>query len=141
MCEIWETAHPAAMTEVEDFIQSAPNRQREIMVFLHRYLTEDCGLTDKIRFKIPFYYGRSWICYLNPLKEEHVELAFLRGNELSNAQGLLLDKGRQQVMGIDFGDPSEAARPEVREVIQEAIILDETIAYESKRKAGKKRNQ
>jgi hypothetical protein len=50
----------------------------------------ELNLEDKIRFGIPFYFGRSWICYLNPIKNHKVELAFVRGNELSNIQKVIL---------------------------------------------------
>ncbi len=85
------------MTAVEAFIYKYDDDQREIMLFFHRLLTLELNLTEKIRFKIPFYYGKSWICYLNPIGKDQVELAFVRGNELSNQQGILDNKGRKQV--------------------------------------------
>lgn len=122
------------MTEVENFIYEYENEQREIMLFFHNTLTTELNLTAKIRFKIPFYYGKSWICYLNPIKSDRIEFAFVRGNELSNQQGLLENKGRKQVYSITFNKMSEAHKKEIDEIIQEAILLDETIPYESKRK-------
>jgi hypothetical protein len=61
------------------------------------------------------------------------KLAFLRGNELSNEQGLLLFKDRKQVGGIDLMVENIPIK-QVKEVIQEAIELDHAIAYASKRK-------
>ncbi len=122
------------MTEVEDFIYQFDKNQREVMLHLHNLLTLDLSFTAKIRFKIPFYYGRSWICYLNPIKNEGIELAFLRGCELSNTQGLLESKGRKQVSGIELNSILDAPLEAILEVIHEAIMLDETIPYASKRK-------
>ena len=94
----------------------------------------DLNLTSKIRFKIPFYYGRSWICYLNPIKTGGVTLAFIRGNELSNSHGILESKNRKQVMSIDFDGVEDIPSESIMEIIHEAILLDETIPYASKNK-------
>jgi hypothetical protein len=122
------------MPEVEDFIYQFEGSQRDTMLYIHNLLTVDMNLTDKIRFKIPFYYGRSWICYLNPTKDGKIELAFVRGNELSNEQGILDSKGRKQVYGIEFGKVSDIPIQQINEILQEAVLLDETTGYESKRK-------
>lgn len=123
------------MTEVEGYIHQFDNAQREIMLFFHHLLTNDYSLTSKITFKNPCYYGNSWICYLKALKNDKIELAFMRGNELSNDQGLLMSKGRKQLRSIDFSDVKEIPIEMIREVFQEALLLDEVKPYESKRKS------
>ena len=123
------------MSEVEDFIYQFEGSQHEVMLHFHNLLTMDLNLTEKIRFKIPFYYGKSWICYLNPTKSGKIEFAFVRGNELSNYQGILDNKGRKQVYSIEFEGVSEIPNEQINEIIQEAILLDETKPYESKRKS------
>jgi hypothetical protein len=122
------------MTEAEDFIYRYEGDQREVMLFIHHWLTSDLLLTQKIRYGIPFYFGKSWICYLNPTKTGSVEFAFVRGNELSNEQGLLDSKGRKQVRSIEFEKVKDIPQQTLHEIIQEAIMLDETTPYESKRK-------
>lgn len=119
---------------IEDFIQQQSEKQQEIIDFLHQLLHQEWALETKMRYKLPFYFKHSWICYLNPLKNGGIEWAFLRGNELSNAQGLLDAKGRKQVMGIDIMDLSELPLQTSLEILQEAVLLDESIPYESKRK-------
>jgi Domain of unknown function (DU1801) len=123
------------MPATEDFIYQFEGQQQEVLLYFHHLFTSDLNLTDKIRFKIPFYYGRRWICYLNPTKDGKIELAFVRGNELSNDQGILDNKGRKQVYGIVFEKPSDIPKQLIYDVIQEAILLDETTAYASKRKS------
>lgn len=125
------------MNHVEDFIHQYEGAQREVLKYFHHLLALELGLTDKIRFRIPFYYQKTWICYLNPTKKGGVELAFVRGNELSNDMGLLDNKGRKQVYGIEFQLVSKIPEDEILTVIQEAMILDETTPYASKRKPGK----
>jgi hypothetical protein len=122
------------MSEVENFIRVHEGQQLALLNYFHSIFTSELGLMDKIRFKIPFYYNKSWICYLNPIKGEGIELAFLRGNELSNDQGILNSKGRKQVYGIDFFQLDEIPERTVLEIVQEALILDETKPYPSKRK-------
>jgi hypothetical protein len=125
------------MTEVEGFIYDHEGSQREIMLRIHKLLADELNLTDKLRFKIPFYYRKSWICYLNPSKNNSVDFAFVRGNELSNSQGLLDNKGRKQVWSIELNKTTEIPIKQLTEIIQEAILLDETVAYASKRKKPK----
>ena len=125
------------MTEVEDYIYNFDNSQREIMLYINRLLSVELNLTDKLRFKTPFYYRKSWICYLNPSKNGTVEFAFVRGNELSNSQQLLDSKGRKQVWSIELTKLSEIPIKKLTEVIHEAILLDETVPYASKRKKTK----
>ena len=125
------------MTKVEDFIYHYEDSQRKIMLYFHELLTTELGLIEKIRFDIPFYYGKSWICYLNPIKETKIEFAFVRGNELSNEQGVLSNKGRKQVYSIEFEKISDIPLKIMNEIIQEAILLDETKPYESKNKKNK----
>lgn len=125
------------MSEVENFIYQYEDNQRKVMLFLHNWLTEDLNLTEKIRFDIPFYFGKSWICYMNPTKKGAIEFAFVRGNELSNEQGLLDNKGRKQVYSVEFETIKDIPQQTLNEIIQEAILLDETTPYESKRKINK----
>ena len=125
------------MSEVEDFIYQFEGNQRELMLYFHRLLTMDLNLIDKIRFKIPFYYRKSWICYLNPSKDGKTEFALVRGNELSNVQGLLESKGRKQVYSIEFEKVSDIPKQKINEIIQEAILLDETKLYQPKRQSKK----
>ncbi|MBK8623269.1 MAG: DUF1801 domain-containing protein [Saprospiraceae bacterium] len=122
------------MSKVRDFIYQYEGNQREVMVYFHHLLTMELNLEEKIRFGIPFYFGRSWICYLNPIKNQKIELAFVRGNELSNIQVMLEDKGRKQISGIEFEKISDISKDVIYEIIQEAILLDETTPYKSKRK-------
>ena len=122
------------MATVEEFIYQYEANQRAVMLHLHHLLTKELNLIDKIRYKIPFYYGKSWICYLNPTKTGKIEFAFVRGNELSNQQGILDNKGRKQVYSIELEKISDIPQSVLNEIIQEAIILDQTIPYQSKRK-------
>ncbi len=122
------------MTDVEEYISGFEGEQKAMMEFFHQLLKTELNLLDKIRYQIPFYFRKSWICYLNPLKDGGIELAFLRGNELSDAQQLLTFNGRKQVAGIVFRNMAEIPVEKIMEIIHEALLLDSTVPYKSKRK-------
>jgi len=88
---------------------------------------------DQLRYKLPFYYGRSWVCYMNPTRSGGVEFAFLRGNELSNDAGLLESKGRKQVFSIEWQSIADIPLRSLHALLQEALLLDEAQPYASKR--------
>lgn len=122
------------MDDVSMYIQEKQGQQKLILQYFHQLMTSNPGVVAKLRYKIPFYYRKSWICYLNPVKKGGVELVLLRANELSNVQGLLESRGRKQVKGIIFYKLSEIPEQAIHEIIQEALLLDESVAYASKRK-------
>lgn len=121
------------MVTVDDFIQRHEGEDRKILNFLHELLAGELELEPKVRYKIPFYYHKSWVCYLNPLNNSGIELAFLRGNELSNDQGILTSKGRKQVMGIEFKKLSDIPLSLLKEVIHEALLLDREVPYRKRK--------
>lgn len=89
------------MPTVSDFIESCENAdQRAVLEHLHELFLSVPGLRPVLKYKIPFYECRSWVCYLNPEKTGGVELAFTRANELSNEQGLLDFRERKQVEAV-----------------------------------------
>ena len=71
---------------------------------------------------------------MNPLKDGGVDFTFLRGQELSNAQGLLENRDRKQVSSLQFQEIEEIPLEALYEILQEAILLDETVPYKLKRK-------
>jgi hypothetical protein len=117
------------MNQVEDFILGYEGDQRQIMNFFHNLLTQEYNLIPKLQYNLPFYYRKSWICYLFPTKKGAIELSFTRGNELSNSQGILKTKGRKLVSSIHFKNLKDIPDTIIKEVIHEAVILDETVPY------------
>lgn len=110
---------------VEHFILGLNGQQKAIVIFLHQRLTNYHGLQPKIRYKVPMYFNRKWVCYLNPIKGNGIELAFLKGNQLSNEQGLLNKKDRKMVAGIDLYSVESIPERVIDEIIQEALLLEE----------------
>lgn len=126
------------MDAVEAYILDLEQPQRGILEYLHQLLLSHPEVTCQIRYKIPFYSRKKWVCYTNP-REGGIELAFIQGAELSNEQGLLQARGRKMVTGVVFqsvGDIPEAA---LLEVIQEALLLDEVAPYNGPKRKKRKR--
>lgn len=113
------------MNSVEDYIFNQEPELSELLQFLHLMLVGDFGLQPKLRFKIPFYFSSTWICYINPLKKGGVEFVYIKGQELSNEHGLLDSKGRKMVAGIFIKNLTEVPVEAIQESLSEAILLSE----------------
>jgi hypothetical protein len=112
--------------QFDDFVSGIPDHAREILERLNHLLLSYPGIHCKIRFRIPFYDCKSWICYLNPLKKGAVELVFLRGNELIDESGLLEARGRKMVKGIVINDAENIPFEAINQIFLQALMLDET---------------
>ena len=113
------------MNTVEHYLLGLEGQQKKIMTYLHYQLVQEYDLMAKIRFNIPMYYQSKWVCYLNPLKSDGVELVFMKGYQLSNEQDILDRKGRKQVAGISLYDARCIPMSKIHEIIHEALILDQ----------------
>ncbi|MFT7612738.1 MAG: hypothetical protein ACI9J3_001701 [Parvicellaceae bacterium] len=124
------------MISVKYYISSVSDKQRVILEYLDAVITEHPKVISKIRYHVPFYYLKSWLCYLNPRKDGSIDLSFIRGNELSNEQGILEARDRKQVRSLVFNDIKDVSEELLRNILQEAFLLDEIVPYTSKRKKG-----
>ncbi len=111
---------------VDDFILRQKGSQQEILAHFHDVFINELGLQAKLAYGIPFYYKRKRIFYMNPKKNGTVDLAFVRGIEMSNANDLMELKDRKHIMTIEIQDIKSMPYQGIMENIQEAIFLDET---------------
>lgn len=114
---------------LEKYTSGLTPAQAEMMEVLHREISDLPGIVMKERYKLPFYYGRSWICYLNPIKKEGIELAFTRGNELGNVHGILEHRNRKQISGIICRQLKGLPMDLIRDTLYEAVELDRSTPY------------
>ena len=121
----------------EQFWEKLSEKQQKCAELMDSLLQDEFQLTQKMRYQLPFYFRNSWICYLNPLKNGTLELAFTRANEFSQELNLLDFKGRKQVGSLEFDELTEETISKIRFLMIEAIDLDERVAYNSKRKGSK----
>ncbi|MCO5250931.1 MAG: DUF1801 domain-containing protein [Candidatus Kapabacteria bacterium] len=120
--------------EIEEFIESYDGNQREVMQIIHNLMIEIPGIDPKIRFKVPFYYRKTWICYMNPIKSKAVELCFVRAKELEYSKKYLTFGKRVQVGGIMMTEPDKIDLPLIALIVEEALVLDESAPYTFKKK-------
>lgn len=120
--------------EIEEFIESFDGNQREVMQIIHNMMIEIPGIDPKIRFKVPFYYRKTWVCYMNPIKTTAVELCFVRAKELDYSKKYLTFGKRVQVGGIMMTEPDKIDLPLISLIVEEALELDESTPYTFKKK-------
>ena len=118
------------MDSVQNYILDQSGEEQLIMQYFHDLLTSFPEVATKIRYKVPFYYLKSWFLYLNPQKKGGVEVCFIHGQRLSNEHGLLDKKDRKQIAGITFKKISEIPEKIIFEIIQEAFLIDELMRKE-----------
>lgn len=107
------------------------NQQKIFEFYNDLFLSYD-NIKYKTRYKIPFYYGETWICYLSPKGEVGVELCFLRPIDMKLSVDNLDYKDRKQIAGITIVDLDQKQIRVIKEIFEEAIFVDETIKYTPK---------
>jgi hypothetical protein len=122
------------MTEVETFLSELDGIQAETALYLHQQIMSYPGVLCKLRYKIPFYDRKHWVCYINPLNNNKLELVFLRGSELIDFDGTLQPRGRKMVKGIIFDGFQTISFDLLHAIIQEALNLDEKVKYTLRKK-------
>ncbi len=124
------------MNPVESYIHQLEEQEQEIVSYLHDLLTQRYGMTYKLRYKVPFYDIKKWLCYINPQKKRSkklepqrssrgIELCFLHGRWMKDPQGALNPKDRVQIYGITYYTLEEIDEVVLDVLIQEAIEIDE----------------
>ena len=107
------------------------DHQQNLAMYLHEMISSTQDLELKLKFNLPFYYRKTWVCYINKYKKDGVELAFPRGFELSQEHELLSSKGRKMVKGIALFSISEfqSCKSQIQYILNEAVLLDDMIPY------------
>ena len=119
------------MNPVESYIYKLEGEQREIMSYLHDLLSQRYQMTYKLRYKVPFYDMKKWLCYLNPQKKSTtmlnggIELCFLHGRWMVDPQGALDAKNRVQIAGITYLSLEDINEEILEILIKEAIEIDD----------------
>lgn len=122
------------MNPIENYINHLNPNQQAIAYQLRQLILESSPyIQEKFSYKVPFYYQHAWLCYLNADKDG-LYLSFCRGQALSNTQGLLSAQGRKLVSLIHFKSPQDIPKETLREILQEALLLDELKWEEKKAK-------
>jgi hypothetical protein len=116
------------------FLANQSETQLTILEYLNDFLLTYPEVERKMRFKVPFYFRKSWITYVNPIKPEGIELAFLRANEIPEIQPYLDFKKRKQVAGLTLTSINDIDEELLHLLFSSAYSLDDEVPYASKRK-------
>ena len=133
---------------VEEMLQHLPSGERKIVERL-RALIVQClpKAKENLSYGVPFYSHNRMICFIWPptitwdpqqLKKKEaniakgVTLGFCQGNRMSNEEGLLLSEGRKQVYCMYFKNLNEIDDQQIRALLFEAELVDES--FKKKRK-------
>jgi hypothetical protein len=109
---------------VDTYIAQLPNELQAVAKKLRQLITLTIDVEERLAYSVPFYYGRSRVCYLNWRKDAGViDLGFCRGHEMQDV-GLLEVKGRKEVRTIEFRSIDDIDEDSIRELLLEAERLD-----------------
>ncbi|GEO03893.1 hypothetical protein AAE02nite_15570 [Adhaeribacter aerolatus] len=121
------------MTAVDLFIAEQTEANQSILLRLQNIILSSAPqLEEKISYRVPFYFYFGRLCYLNPLRQG-VAIGFCRGFELSDEQGLMEAKDRKEIKTITYKNIAAIDERVLREVLQEALVLNEW-HYRNKKK-------
>jgi hypothetical protein len=116
--------------EVKQYIDRLPQGLRAVALRLREIILSTIKVEEKLSYTVPFYYGRSRVCYINARKDV-MDLGFCRGHEMQD-MGLLEVKGRAEVRTIEFKNIDDIDEASIKDLLLEADRLDK---LRSKRKS------
>lgn len=113
------------LTTVDTYIESIEHPHQRFMLWeLHRLLMTFHGVKTKIRYRLLFYDGIKWICYLKPMKNKGIEVCFLNGFKLTE-RSYLKAANRKIVKGIIINEITDINLEMIAEVFAEALLIDQ----------------
>jgi len=128
------------MTVLEYIEETNPAEVRNLLLAAHYFLQETLPpfATCAIKWRIPFYKLHKIFCYLNRHRD-HITLGFPNGWKLSPIPDVLLgeDEKLKQVRYLEIRSLEGLYSETVQQILQEAILLDETLAKYQPKSMGK----
>jgi hypothetical protein len=138
--------------DVETFIAGLESSERVIVNRLRKLILDaDPRLQERLSYGVPYFYHHRRVCFIWPASHfpcsddrrkeypEKVQLGFCYGNLLSNDQGVLLAEGRKQVYLMKFTMLSEINDSIIREIVMEAMMVDDSFRPTTKKSSAKKK--
>ena len=137
---------------IDDLINSLPQKERAIVARL-RALVQEClpMATEKAYYDegFPFYAHHRLICFIWPSTSRMVSkraqtskavtFGFCQGNLMSNEDGILKSEGRKQVYVMYFHSLGEINDDQIRALLYEADMIDQTFRKKKKSARTKKK--
>ncbi len=127
------------MTDIDEFLAALPLREKLLTKHLRTLILEsDPRIQEVFSYGVPYYKHNRRICFIWPASQipcgyerpvrEEVSLGFCYGSLLSNEQGILLKENRKQVCVVRFRQIADINDVTIREIVQEAIMVDDSFA-------------
>lgn len=115
-------------SKVDAFIYNFPKEIRKILLEIREIVMESAPfMEEQFKYKIPFYSCYGPLLYINP-KESKVIVGFMKGSILAQTNSNLVGEQkivRHFIFNLDYNIQTKET---FRQLIQEAIILNE-ISY------------
>jgi hypothetical protein len=123
---------------IEELIAGLPANEKKITMALRNCILETVPvLREKRSYGVPYYSRKSRVCFIWPASvpnggfKEGVMLGFCKGYLMGNEEGLLQAGGRKEVFTVQYLSLSQIKWPQVRQWVQEALIIDENSYLQS----------
>jgi hypothetical protein len=117
---------------IDEFIVDSDPAVRPLLAATREYILDlHPMMSEKMRYKIPFFDYLGWLFYLNTRKD-HIELGFINGAELADEEGVLTATDRKMIRHYRIHSLKDLRNPALRNLIQQAMLTRE--AGVSKRK-------
>lgn len=129
----------SSMHSIEAFIYDLPKHEREMCLRLrHIVLQSAPDFEELFSYGVPYYFRNRRVCCIWPASAKGgprrgVFLGFCQGNLLSNEQGIIEMGDRKRFGLIRYFDVKEIKEEPILEILQEAILVDDTLRKLKKR--------
>ncbi len=137
----------AFVKSVDEMIVSLPRNESAIVKRLRDLVLECLPLAKEKPYYglgVPYYSRHRQICYIFPssalygtednVHQKSVTLGFCHGNRMSNENGALKAEGRKQVRAMYFYTLRDINEEQVRALLFEAGMIDDSFGKEKKKK-------
>ena len=134
------------MQYVTTFIAELSGAEKIIVSRIRNMILDsDPRISEGLSYGVPYFSHNRRICFLWPISKqpggypppgpdrEKVSFGFCYGNLLSNSQGLMMMEERKQVSVIKLYSPKDIDENSFREIINEAVLVDDQFAKRKKR--------
>lgn len=131
--------------DFDSFYEALLPSEKLLCLRLRRLILENFPeWREKFGYGIPYYHGRSRICFMYPASFPYsgqtagVAFGFARGHLLSNEQGLLEMGERKEVAYLRLLAEKDIRENDLLEILHEAVLIDEDLYREKYAKNRKK---
>lgn len=125
--------------KVANFYKSLTKEELEIVLKLKQITTQFSFLEEKISYSVLYYFKNSRICYIWPASIKQgpktgVQFGFCNGYLIKDKYNVLEKENRKQVYCITYQNPDQVNEIILKDYLQNAIAIDESIYSKKKSK-------